>query len=70
MRAHPYRITVGGNLGRVARHAFEGFGIETNGVHTYLSAHLDQAALHGALNRIRSLGFELIALTRISEQHP
>jgi hypothetical protein len=69
VRAHRYRITVEGNLGRVARHAFQDFDIEVNGVHTYLIAHLDQAALYGALNRIQSLGFELIALTRMSEEH-
>ena len=66
MHTHRYRITVGGGLGRVARQAFEEFKIEPNGVHTSLIADLDQAALYGALNRIQSLGLELIELERTS----
>jgi hypothetical protein len=63
---HHYRITVAGGLGRVACQAFEDFRIGLNGMHTSLVADLDQAALHGALNRIQSLGLELVELTRIS----
>ncbi len=66
MHTHRYRITIGGGLGRVARQAFEEFKIESNGVHTSLIADLDQAALYGALNRIQSLGLELVELTRTS----
>jgi hypothetical protein len=68
VRAHRYRITIVGGLGRVARQAFEGFKIESNGRHTSLIADLDQAALYGALNRIQSLGLELVELMRTSEQ--
>jgi hypothetical protein len=68
MRAHLYRITVGSVLGRIARQAFEDFKIESSGAHTCLIADLDQAALHGALNRIQSLGLELVGLTRMSEK--
>ena len=68
MRAHLYRITVGSVLGRIARQAFEDFKIESSGAYTCLIADLDQAALHGALNRIQSLGLELVGLTRMSEK--
>ena len=68
MGTHRYRITVAGGLGRVTRQAFEDFTIEASGAHTSLIAGLDQAALYGALNRIRSLGLELVDLTRISAE--
>jgi hypothetical protein len=63
---HRYRILIGGGLSTVARQAFEGFTIESNGVHTTLIADLDQAALYGALNRIQSLDLDLIEVTRTS----
>jgi hypothetical protein len=62
---HRYRITVAGGLGRVTRQAFEDFTIEADGTCTSLVAGLDQAALYGALNRIQSLGLELVELKRI-----
>jgi hypothetical protein len=65
---HRYRITVAGGFGRAARQAFEDFTIEASGTDTSLVAGLDQAALYGALNRIRSLGLELVELTRISAE--
>ncbi len=68
MRTHRYRIIIGGGLGRVACQAFEEFKIEPNGGHTSLIADLDQAALHGALIRIQSLGLELIELARTSKE--
>lgn len=70
MRTHRYRITVAGGFGRATRQAFEDFIIEASGTHTALIAGLDQAALYGALNRIRSLGLELelVELTRISAE--
>jgi hypothetical protein len=65
---HPrrYRIFIGGGLSTVVRQAFEGFTIESNGVHTTLIADLDQAALYGVLNRIQSLDLDLIEVTRAS----
>lgn len=68
MGTHRYRITIAGGLGRAARQAFEEFTIEASGTHTSLIAGLDQAALYGALNRIRSLGLELVEFTRISAE--
>ena len=67
MRAHRYRITISGNLGEIGREAFGDFRIESNGANTALVGDLDQAALYGALNRILSLGFELLALARMTD---
>ena len=66
MRTHRYQITISGGLGATAREAFADFRIEPNGVNTALVGDLDQAALYGALNRILSLGLELVALTRLN----
>jgi hypothetical protein len=62
-----YRIVIAGDLGRYAREAFAGFEIEFTGGRTVLTADLDEAALHGAFNRIQSLHLELVELTRLSE---
>lgn len=64
VRTHRYRITIRGGLGRITRQAFEEFSIESNGGQTTLIADLDQAALHGALIRIQSLGIELVGFSR------
>jgi hypothetical protein len=52
----------------VGRQAFEEFSIVSNDGHTSLIGDLDQAALHGALIRIRSLGLELMELARIPSE--
>ena len=67
MTAHRYQITLAGVLGEVGREAFGDFKIESDDSATVLTAYLDQAALYGALNRIMSLGFELIQLDRMSD---
>ena len=67
MTAHRYRITLAGVLGEVGREAFGDFKIESDDSTTVLTGYLDQAALYGALNRIMSLGFELIQLDRMSD---
>ena len=68
VRAHRYRITISGNLGEIGREAFGDFRIESNGANTALVGDLDQAALYGALNRILTLGFELVEVTRVSHE--
>jgi len=65
VRTHRYRITISGGLGEIGREAFGDFLIEANGANTVLIGELDQAALYGTLNRILSLGFELIELRRV-----
>lgn len=67
MRTHSYRITVAGDLGEIGREAFSDFRIEANGTNTVLIGDLDQAALYGTLNRILSLGLELIELRRLTD---
>jgi hypothetical protein len=67
VRTHRYRITISGKLGDIGREAFGEFRVEPNGNDTTLVADLDQAALYGALNRILTLGFELLALTRVTD---
>ena len=66
MRTHSYRITIAGGLGDIGREAFSDFRIEAVGANTVLIGELDQAALYGTLNRILSLGFELVELHRLS----
>lgn len=68
MRTHRYRITVAGALGAIGREAFTDFRIEPNGTNTVLIGELDQAALYGTLNRILSLGLELMDLSRLSDR--
>ena len=49
-----------------AREAFSGLDITPDGLATALAGELDQAALHGALNRIRALGLELVGVARLA----
>ena len=68
MRTHRYRIIIAGSLGEVGREAFADLVIEPNGTDTVLIGDLDQAALYGALNRILSLGLELVELSRLNDK--
>src|SRR5579859_6717926 len=52
MRARRYRIIVCGRLDEVGREAFGEFDITPDSTNTALTGDLDQAALHGTLNRI------------------
>jgi hypothetical protein len=65
---HPYsyQITVSGDLGDAGREAFDDFKIESYEAITVLTGYLDQAALYGTLNRLMSLGFELVRLDRVA----
>ena len=64
MRTHRYKIIILGGLGETYREAFRDFHIEPNGTNTMLIGDLDQSGLYGALNRIQSLGLELVGLSR------
>jgi hypothetical protein len=66
MRLRRYRITVCGRLGEVGREAFGDFDITPEGTNTALTGDLDQAALHGTLNRIQALGLELAEITPLA----
>jgi hypothetical protein len=65
--SYRYRITVRGGLGEIYRQAFAGFAVDTDGTDTVLIGDLDQAALYGTLDRINSLGLELLELARVDE---
>ena len=67
MGSYRYRIIIRGGLGETYRAAFGGFVIDPDGTDTVLISHLDQAGLHGALNRIHSLGLELVELSRTDD---
>lgn len=67
MRTYSYLITVVGGLGEIGREAFGDFRIESNGINTVLAAEMDQAALHGALNRLMALAIEVVELRRLPE---
>ena len=62
----PYEIRVAGHLSENWAARFEGLSMrhEPEG-ETMLSGSLDQAALHGALVRIRNLGLNLISVNRV-----
>ena len=67
MRSYSYLITIVGGLGDIGREAFGDFRIESDGMDTVLAAEMDQAALHGAVNRIMALGIELAELRRLPD---
>jgi hypothetical protein len=70
VHTHRYRIRISGSLGEIGREAFADFRIESNGADTVLVGDLDQAALYGTLNRILTLGLELLELTRLTDPPP
>ena len=67
MHPYQYQITISGGLGEIGREVFSDFKIESDDTTTVLTGDLDQAALYGTLNRILSLGFELIRLNRLAD---
>ncbi len=60
-----YEVRVVGILGPAAEEAFGGLSIETEPASTVLSGELDQAALHGLIDRVRALGLELVDIRRV-----
>jgi hypothetical protein len=67
--AMKYEIHVEGYLGKNAAVWFDGFEVEhaANGETILRGTILDQAALHGVLNRIRDLG---LILTLVQQMKP
>lgn len=67
MAAAGYEIRIRGRLSETMQTAFEEFEVTTEPVETVLHGQvLDQAALHGLLDRIASLGLELVEVRRLA----
>lgn len=60
-----YEIRIVGELDAGAAAAFAAFDVTSEGGLTTINAVLDQAGLHGLLERIRSLGLELLDVRQI-----
>ena len=64
-----YQIRIQGQLDQRWLRFFEGLDISTlQDGETIIRGAMDQAALHGILNRIRDLGMELISVERCRPQ--
>ena len=65
-RSARYEIRVEGVLDQSWTAWFEGLAIDSDGSQTVISGPVvDQAALHGLLNRVRDLGLVLISVRRV-----
>jgi hypothetical protein len=64
-----YEFRVRGRLAERLLSSFEGFDAEIRPVETILSGEVtDQAALHGVLEQIESLGLELVEVRQVDER--
>jgi hypothetical protein len=69
MSPRTYEITFAGEAVPAIVGAFEDFDVSVGPGITTLRAQLpDQAALHGALNRVMSLGLELLQVQAVDDQ--
>lgn len=64
MSSAHYEITVGGRLSVTLAAAFDGLSASAAPAGTVLCGELDQAALYGVIDRIDSLGLELLDVRR------
>ena len=60
MHTTHYEVIVRGRLGPAVASAFDGLTASPWGASTILRGAIDQAALHGVLERIDALGLELL----------
>lgn len=66
MRAPPtYEIRIAGQLDETAVTAFADLAVTCRGGVTVITGQFDQAALHGLLEMIRSLGHDLLEARRV-----
>jgi hypothetical protein len=64
-----YEFRIRGRLGERLLSSFEGFDAQIQPVETILSGSVaDQAALHGVLEQIESLGLELVEVRQVDER--
>ena len=67
MKPSRYEFRVRGRLAERLLSSFEGFDAEVQPVETILSGEVaDQAALHGVLEQIESLGLELVEVKQLT----
>ena len=64
-----YEIRVVGGLEEDAVDALAGYEVAFDGGVTMLYANLDNAGLHGLLERIRNLNLELLDVRQIRQRH-
>jgi hypothetical protein len=66
-----YEVRLKGHLGARWAAWFDGMSLthEKDGTTAVRGPVVDQAALHGVLQKVRDLGLPLIAVTRIDPQH-
>ena len=58
-----YRVVVRGRLSQRLAAGFDGISVESgDGQTTLTGCYLDQAQLHGVLDRLRALGIELVSV--------
>jgi hypothetical protein len=68
VEAHKFEIRIKGKVSEATLSTFEGLHCSVQPVETVLSGPVvDQAALHGLLERIQSLGLELVEVRRLPE---
>jgi hypothetical protein len=60
-----YEIRIAGRLDGAALGSFEGLDVAFRAGATVVTGQFDQAALHGMLEMIRSLGLELLEARRV-----
>ena len=66
MRAQPtYEIRIAGRLDETTLAAFAGLEVTYRDEETLITGQFDQAALHGMLEMIRSLGLDLLEARRV-----
>jgi hypothetical protein len=71
MKSAHYEITVRGQLGAALIEAFDGLTAMSAPAQTVLGGEIaDQAALYGVLERIESLGLELLEVRRTASHPP
>jgi hypothetical protein len=64
-----YELRVKGRLGEALLATFDGFNAEVEPVETVLRGEIvDQAALHGVLERIHEAGLELVEVRKLDSR--
>lgn len=71
MATGTFEIRIRGRVGDTLLASFGDLEAEVEPAETVLRAeHLDQAGLHGVLERVRTLGLELVEVRQVKERTP